>query len=150
LWANTNSERTEDVPTGGLGRQFSEEEPRAKRVLLVDDNNLFREALANLCTQHTGLDDNVQVGSLAEARPVLNSYNSNDFAMTVVDLDLPDDGGMELIGELHRAGIPVLALTTSRDSERLAQASGLGAEEVLTTAASYEEILDAMTRLAGC
>ena len=145
----TKSQRTEDVPTGGLGRKFSEEEARAKRVLLVDDYNLFREALANLCTQHTGLDSTVQVGSLAEARQVLSSHNSNDFALMVVDLDLPDDGGMELIGEVHRPGIPVLTLTTSRDPQRIAQALRLGADEVLTTAASGDEILDAVRRLVG-
>ncbi len=147
MWARTNSERTEEVPASGLGRQFGEEEARAKRVLLVDDDNLFREALAIVCTKHTGLDGNVQVGSLAESRRILSSHNSNDFALTVVDLDLPDNDGMALIGELHRAGIPVLALTTSRDSEWLAQASGLGADEVLTTAASCDEILDAARRL---
>lgn len=148
MWARTNSERTEDGPTGGLGRQLSEEEARAKRVLLVDDHNLFREVLAILCEQHTGLG-NVQAGSLAEARQVLSDHNSNDFALAVVDLDLAGAGGMELIGELRRAGIRVLALTTNRDSERLARGSGPDWGKVLTTAASDKEILDAVRRIMG-
>jgi DNA-binding NarL/FixJ family response regulator len=147
MWARTNSERTENIPTGGLGRQLSEQEATAKRVLLVDDHNLFRDVLTILCEQHTGLGNNVQVGSLAEARRVVGDHNSNDFALAVVDLDLADAGGMELIGELRRAGIPVLALTTSRDSERLARESGPEWGEVLTTAASCDELLDAVRRI---
>ncbi len=150
MCAKTNSEGMENIPTGGLGRQFSEQETTAKRVLLVDDHNLFREVLTILCEQHTGLGNNVQAGSLAAARRVLGSRNSNDFALAVVDLDLPDMGGMELIEELYRAGIRVLALTTRRDSaERLARESGLDWGEVLTTAASGEEILDAVRRIMG-
>jgi DNA-binding NarL/FixJ family response regulator len=150
MWARTDSEGTENIPTGGLGRQLSEQEAITKRVLLVDDHNLFRDVLTILCEQHTGLDNNIQVGSLAEARRVLGDHNSNDFALAVVDLDLADAGGMELIGELRRAGTPVLALTTSRDSaERLARRSGPDWGEVLTTAASGKEILDAVRRIMG-
>jgi DNA-binding NarL/FixJ family response regulator len=93
-------------------------------VLLVDDHNLFREALTILCEHLTGLGDNVQAGSLAEARRVMSGHNRNEFALAVFDLDLQDEGVMELNRELYRAGIPVLALTTSRDSERLARESG--------------------------
>jgi DNA-binding NarL/FixJ family response regulator len=150
MWAKTDSEGTENFPTGSLGRQPSEQEGTAKRVLLVDDHNLFRDVLAILCEQHTGLGNNVQAGSLAEARRVLGEHDSNDFALAVVDLDLADAGGMELVGELRRAGIPVLALTTSRDSaKRLARGSGPEWGEVLTTAASSDEILDAVRRIMG-
>ena len=147
MWARSNSEGTENIPTGGLGRQLSEQEATAKRVLLVDDHNLFREVLTILCEQHMGLGDNVQAGSLAETRRVLGDHNSNDFALAVVDLDLANVGGMDLIGELRRAGIPVLALTTSRDSERLARESGPEWGEVLIMAASCDEMLDAVRRV---
>ena len=112
-------------------------------MLLVDDYDLFREALAVVLKKHTSLGEDVQAGSLAEARQVLSSRTSNDFALAVVDLDLPDEDGFELMEELRRAGIPMLALT-SRDSERLA---GESANGVLTTATSCEEILDAARRL---
>jgi DNA-binding NarL/FixJ family response regulator len=148
MWARTNSERTEAVPTGGLGRQLRDEEATAKRVLLVDDHNWFRECLATVCEQHTSLGETVQARSRAEARRVMDNYNSNDFALAVVDLELPDESGMELIRELRRVGIPVLALTASRNPKRLAQESQLGPSEVLTVAASSDEILDAVRRLA--
>jgi two-component system nitrate/nitrite response regulator NarL len=152
LLARTNSENSEqagNVRAGGFARRFGEEGARAKRALLVDDHDLFREVLAVIFEQVTDLRDNVQAGSAAEARRILSGPNGNDFALAVVDLDLPDGGGMELIGELRRAGIQVLALTASRDSKRLAWASRSGPDEVLTTSASCNEILDIVRRLVG-
>jgi DNA-binding response OmpR family regulator len=145
LSANTDSERTENDAAGRLADRPGEGDERTKRVLLVDDYDLFREALAVVLKKRTSLDEDVQAGSLAEARQVLSSRTSNDFALAVVDLDLPDEDGLELMGELRRAGIPMLALT-SRESERLA---GESANGVLTTATSCDEILAAARRLVG-
>jgi DNA-binding NarL/FixJ family response regulator len=146
LLASTNSEQPLSIRTEGVARRHDEEEARARRVLLVDDHTLFREVLAVICKAHASLGEDVQAGSLDEARRALGARS--DFALAVVDLDLPDEGGFELIGELRRAGIPALALTTNYDPERLAEASGPGVSVALTTAASYDEILGAIRGLA--
>src|SRR5215210_6953278 len=102
-----NAEQSENVPTSGVARRHGEGHARDRRVLLVDDHALFRGVLAVICEEHTSLSENVQAGSLAEAHRVLsscNSSNSSNFALAVVDLDLPDEDGGELIGELRRAG----------------------------------------------
>jgi two-component system, OmpR family, catabolic regulation response regulator CreB len=147
LLARTNSEQTENVLTGEGHRRHGEGYVGCKRVLFVDDHALFRQILAVICEQHTNLNENVQAGSLAEARQVLSSRNNKDFALAVVDLDLPDEGGVELIRELRRTGIPVLALSASRDHERLAGVSE--PDEVLSTTASYEEVVGAIRRFTG-
>lgn len=147
--ANMNAEQSWNVPASDVPRRHGEVHARDRRVLLVDDHALFRGVLAVMCEAHTSLGGNVQAGSLAEARRVLSSLDSNNFALAVVDLDLPDEEGVELIREFRLAGIPVLALSASRDYERLVRASGLEPDEVLTTAASYNEILGAVRRLVG-
>jgi DNA-binding NarL/FixJ family response regulator len=93
--------------------------------------------------------DNVQARSTAEARRILSARNSNDFALAIVDLDLPDHGSLELIRKLRQSGIQVLALTAHRDSEQLAWASKTGPDEVLTTSASCKQILDMVRELVG-
>jgi DNA-binding NarL/FixJ family response regulator len=149
LLARMNAEQSENFPTGGVSRRAGEGLARDRRVLLVDDHALFRGVLAVICEEHTSLSENVQARSLAEARRVLSSPDSNNFALAVIDLDLQDEEGMELIGDLRQAGIPVLALSASRDYERLAGVSGLEPGEVLTTAASYDEILGTVRKLVG-
>lgn len=147
LLARTDSERTENTRTDERSPRSGGRVEKTKRVLLVDDHKLFRQVLAVMLEHHINLDENLQAGSLAEAHRVLAEYNSNELSLAVVDLDLPDEGGFELIGDLHRIETPVLAITASRNSERLARKSG--AHEVLTTAASGDDILDAVRRLVG-
>ena len=115
-----------------------------ERLLLVEHNLLFREGLALLLKWRTGLGS-VHAGSLAEARRVLDD-TSRKLACVVVDLDLPEGEGTELLKGLN--GVPVLALIRSRNLTRQAEAKRLGAEEVLRTG-SIEEIVAAVERLVG-
>jgi DNA-binding NarL/FixJ family response regulator len=112
------------------------------RLLLVEHNPLFQEGLALLLKWQTGLSI-VGAGSLAEAQAVLGKANHKP-ACIIVDLDLPDGGGNELLKEID--GVPVLALIKDRSLQRQAEAMGLGADEVLRTG-SVEKIVDTVERL---
>ena len=118
------------------------------RVLLVDDHPSFRQALAFMLRQQPGVDAVAQAGSLAEARGVLGGPEEIDVA--VLDLDLPDGSGADLIKDVHAAcsDARVLILTASTDRYDAAQAVEVGADGILLKAATIEEILDAVRRLA--
>jgi DNA-binding NarL/FixJ family response regulator len=120
-----------------------------KRLLLVDDNPLFREALALLLEWNMGLDS-VQAGSVAEARRILGGPR-DEVGLAIVDIDLPGGDGIELIEELceTETEVTVLALTTGRSLQRYAWALQAGAEEVLTLGTSIEGLIDTVRRLAG-
>jgi two-component system response regulator DevR len=130
-----------------LGRRWEDMNSDRKRVLLIAQHDIFRWALALVLERHTDFKA-VQVGSLSEAHQVLGDPDTEP-DLAVVDLELPNDAGFGLIGEIHEAypRTPVLALTTSRDLERTARAREAGAEEVLTMTASGEEILEEVRRL---
>jgi len=115
-----------------------------ERLLLVEHNLLFRDGLAVLLKWRTGLSS-IYARSLAEARDILEEADHKP-ACVVVDLDLPDGGGTELLKQLD--GIPVLALIKSLTLERQTQAMRLGAKEVLRKG-SVEEIAAAVERLVG-
>jgi DNA-binding NarL/FixJ family response regulator len=115
-----------------------------ERLMLVEHNRLFGDGLALLLEWRTGLSS-VHACSLAEAKGVLEEANQK-LACVVVDLDLPDGDGNELLE--HLDGIPVLALIKDLSLERQAEARGLGAEEVLRTR-SVEKIVAAVERLIG-
>jgi DNA-binding NarL/FixJ family response regulator len=116
-----------------------------ERLLVVEHNRLFREGLALLLEWRTGLSS-VQASSLAEAKGILEEANQKP-ACIIVDLDLPDGEGTELLKQLD--GIPVLALIESRNPERRAEAIGLGADEVLRTTGPSEKMAAAVERLIG-
>jgi two-component system response regulator DevR len=120
-----------------------------KRALLVAQHVVFRQALALLIEWHTDFKT-AQAGALAEVRRIFGNPDAQP-DLAVVDLELPYGDGLELIGELRRAkpDVPVLALTISQDPERAVRAKEAGASEVLTMAASSEELLEGVRRLGN-
>ena len=126
-----------------------EKNPRTKRVVLVHRNELFCEALALLLEWKTEFKETVQAGSFAEARQALDGPEGKA-DLAIVDLDLPEWHGHEPIGDLlGESDVPVLALTTSQDSEWRDKASEAGAGEVFNTTVSAAEIISAVRRLGG-
>ena len=121
-----------------------------KRVLIVDDHDLFRQVLAVVLGQYTDLRESVQVESLAEAHLVWGGPNGK-IDLAIVDLDMPDGDGTELIKELRaaRPDLPVLAFTVGRSAELRARALQAGANQVLSTATPGEKIIRAVELLVG-
>ena len=123
----------------------------SKRVLLVDEDGLFRQILALVLERSTSLKESVQVSSLAATRQMLSDSDHKP-DLVVVDLDLTNGGRFEaLIGEL-RVVVPdvtVLGITLKEDAERREGALRAGADEVLTMAAPPEKIIEAAKRLIG-
>ena len=120
-----------------------------KRVLLVEDHALFRESLALLLEWRLGLES-IEAGSLAEGRRVLGAVKGTaDFA--IINLDLPDGDGSELIERLHQTepDVPILAFTADRSLVRHARALEAGANEVLAKGAPVEQIIGAAEQLVG-
>jgi DNA-binding NarL/FixJ family response regulator len=120
-----------------------------KRLLLVHDNNLFREALALLLEWQMGLDS-VEAGSVAEAHRILGEPRHDEVCLAIIDIDLPNEDGIELIKELRelKPDCPALALTTARSMQKHIQTLQAEAEEVFTIGESIEELTDAVRRLA--
>ena len=114
------------------------------RLLLVEHNLLFRDGLALLLEWRTGLSS-IYASSLAEAQDILDEAEHKP-ACVVVDLDLPDGEGTEVLKGVD--GVPVLALIGGRNPKRQAEAMRLGAKEVLRKG-SVEEIAAAVERLVG-
>ena len=114
-------------------------------LLLVEHNLLFGDGLALLLKWRTGLSS-VFARSLAEAQDALDDANQEPDCV-IVDLDLPDGEGTELLKDLN--GLPVLALIKSLNLERRGEAIGLGAKQVLLTTEAPEEIVAAVERLIG-
>lgn len=124
-----------------------EEGTRVKQALLIEDHALFREGLALLLEWRTGLES-VEAGSLAEGHRVLS--DPRDTAeVAIINLNLPDGDGSELIEQLRKTqpGVPVLALTADRSLAQQARALEAGAEEVLAKATPVEQIIDAVERI---
>ena len=114
-------------------------------LLLVEEHALFREGLALLLNWRTGLDS-VQSGSIAETQRILGDANEKPVC-AVVDLDLPDGDGIELLERLRE--LPVVALVSDRSLEHCARALEAGADKVLHKRESSEKIGNTVEQLVS-
>lgn len=115
------------------------------RVLLIDDHTAFREGLSFMFDREPEFEVVGQAGSLAEARTMLE----HGVDVAVIDLDLPDGDGTQLIGELHQANPQAMALvlTASAERGRHARVVEAGAAGVLHKSAYIRDVIDAVRRL---
>lgn len=121
-----------------------------QRVLLVEDHTSFRQALALLFEAEPGFEVAGQAGTLKEARRVVSRAKRRP-TLGIIDLNLPDGDGSELIGVLREQNpeFAALVLTASLDKAEHARAVEAGAAGVLHKSADVDEILDAARRLAA-
>jgi two-component system response regulator DesR len=98
------------------------------KVMLVEDDTAFREALAFVLAKEQKLEVVAQAGTLAEARQALDGSLEGRLDVALLDLALPDGDGTELIAELRRSNpaIKVMVLSATiwarRVEELLVQA----------------------------
>jgi DNA-binding NarL/FixJ family response regulator len=114
------------------------------RVLLVDDHLAFRQPLAFMLMREPELTIIGQAGSVAEARPLLSQAD-----IALIDLDLPDGEGVDLIHDLHAVNPQAMALVLTDDSSDLATARAVeaGAAGVIHKTRPVSEIMDAIRRV---
>jgi DNA-binding NarL/FixJ family response regulator len=120
-----------------------------KRVLLIENHSLFRECLALLLNWKLGLES-VDAGSLTEGHRVLGAAKGMA-DLAIIELDLPDGDGSELIERLHQTepNVPIVAFTADRSLARHARALEVGADEVFAKRAHVEQIIGAAVQLVG-
>ena len=112
------------------------------KILLVDDQNVVREALAAALEAQPDVESVVQAESAAEA---LDAVARGKFDVAVVELSLADRVGTELISQLKAAGgTRVLVLSTYRDELRVAEAMRAGADGYTSKRAHLRDLLDSI------
>ncbi|BAL25713.1 EAL domain-containing protein [Azoarcus sp. KH32C] len=112
------------------------------RVLYVEDNaldaDLVRRALER---QLPGLRLDI-VGTVAEARGRL-AEKARDYDVVLVDLQLPDGSGFELLADIHERDLhlPVVMLTASGDQTTALAALKAGADDYVSKRGRYVDRL---------
>jgi DNA-binding NarL/FixJ family response regulator len=120
------------------------------RIMILDDHDTFRDPLAFMLEREPDLTVVARPRSLSEASGILEDAG---FAVDValVDLNLPDGSGADLIKELRdsRPRATALVLSATADKRHLAAAIEAGAAGVMHKSAAMGELVDAVHRLAA-
>jgi DNA-binding NarL/FixJ family response regulator len=116
------------------------------RVLLVDDNIGFRQALAMLLEVQQDMEVVAQASSLVQAREMLSGVD-----VALIDRGMPDGDGLELIDEVRRVspGAKVLAMSLTAEESHPREAIEAGADGVLDKLAPPEQIAAQIRSVVG-
>jgi DNA-binding NarL/FixJ family response regulator len=118
-----------------------------KRVLLVDDHPLFRQALATM-VQRINTDIAVeQYGSLSNVREALDESGPPD--LILLDLNLADCSGMVGLPALKGAfpDVPIAIISANEDPEMVSNAMMCGAAGYISKAVPVSELSAAVEAL---
>ncbi len=98
-----------------------------RRILIVEDHAMLAEALAlGLSTSGEALE--CTVADLAGPKSVVEQARDLGPNLVLLDLDLGEYDGLDLVGDLRSGGARVLLVTGCHDEGRLAAALSLGTE----------------------
>jgi len=119
------------------------------QALIVDDSKVMREMVIACLRAHEGLEF-THAGSGLEA---LEKLSLQGFDVVVLDLNMPDIGGYEVIefirGQDKLRELPILVVTTRGDETSRARALAAGASSFMTKPFSPAALLGEVSALIG-
>lgn len=114
------------------------------RVLIVEDEPLTAEAHATYVSRLEGF---AVVGTVGTGRAMLAAVAAERPDLVLLDLNLPDAHGLQLVRTLRAAGsaVDVVAVTAAHDVRAVRNAIALGVVQYLVKPFSFRAFADRMT-----
>ena len=117
------------------------------RVLLIDDHAIFRAGLRQLLAEDlTG----VEIDEAADGVIALNMIRSKKWDVVLLDINLPDKNGIEILKAIKQinSALPVLMLSMYSEEQYAVRAMRAGAAGYLTKDAAPDELVKAIRQVA--
>ncbi|QXD15649.1 response regulator transcription factor [Rhodocaloribacter litoris] len=118
------------------------------RILVADDHTVVRRGLVQIISETMDLK---VTGEAATAREVLDLVRRQPFDVVVLDLNLPDQSGLDTLKQLKAEfpSLPVLVLSMYGEEQYGLRVLRAGAAGYLTKEKTAEELVQAIRKVAG-
>ena len=118
------------------------------RALVADDHAIVRRGLVDL---FGGSGDIVVGAEATNARELLELVDKEAWDVVVLDINLPDRSGLDLLGDMKRLkpDLPVLILTMYAEEQFAVRAMRAGAAGYVTKESAPEELIQAVRKVVN-
>lgn len=107
-----------------------------KKILVVDDEEKILEVVASLLESK-----GYEVCQALDGNTAIHRYESENIALIILDLMLPDMSGEEVCRKIRaKSRVPIIMLTAKADEETLLQGLNMGADDYITKPFSLKEL----------
>lgn len=141
----TLSDETDEVDSAKI------DELKGKRILLVDDNELNREILEEVLTDHGLFVEKAQNGN--EALSAVTEHAPGYFHFVLMDIEMPEMDGYEATLRIRnlpnriRANTPIVAFTANAFPENRDRAFAVGMDGFLVKPVNISRLLSCLAKL---
>ena len=118
------------------------------RALVCDDHAVVRRGLREFLAESP---DVAATGEASTGREALERVRSEKWDVLVLDINLPDTSGLDVLQEVKREfpNLPVLILTIYAEEQYAARAFRAGASGYITKQGAPEELLGAIRKVVS-
>ena len=118
------------------------------RALVADDHAVVRRGLKDLLAES---GDIVVEGEAGDGRELLDKVQERDWDIVVLDINLPDRSGLDVLVDLKRLrpDLPVLILTICAEEQFAVRALRAGASGYVTKESAPEELVQAVRKVVA-
>jgi DNA-binding NarL/FixJ family response regulator len=116
------------------------------KILVIDDHEVVRRGVKQI------LEENflyVEVGEANTSRKGMAAVQQQPWDLVILDINLPDQSGLELLGELHgtRPSLPLMVLSLHPEEQYAVRVFRAGAMAYLTKQTAPEELARAVKQV---
>lgn len=117
------------------------------RVLVADDHAVVRRGLMQILDEAPGM---VSAGEAGTGREVIQAVRQAPYDVLVLDISMPEGGGLEVLKQLRslECDIPVLILSIHPEKQYATRALSAGAAGYLTKDSAPDELVAAIREIA--
>lgn len=116
------------------------------KILLGDDHTIVRRGLRQVLTEEFG---QVVIGEVGSGHAVVDAVREQEWDVVVLDINLPDKNGVEVLKEVKRLrpSILVVMLTMHPEEQYAMRTLKAGAAGYLTKESAPEELITAIRKV---
>lgn len=118
------------------------------KVLIADDHALFRDGLKRIFSE---TDDIEVVAEAIDGKDTIKKAKEYDWDIALLDINLPDMNGLEVLKRISSANLPsyVLVLSMYPEEEYAIRAIRSGASGYMTKDSPTDQLINVVRRLAN-